>query len=136
MNGKNTINLKQMLNSILADETSNTIKPYNISFLNNSIHEDKYQFDDYKLTHSNAMISVKYFDKNENGILGILVYDVNGNKKPNTWGKDVFGLNIYNDRFEPFCKEYTVDQQKQDCSRHGSGLCCSNYYLIGGDFEK
>ena len=63
------------------------------------------------------------------------MYDVNGSQGPNIWGKDIFGLNIYTDRFEPFGKSSSVSEQKQDCSKNGTGLSCSNYYLIGGSFD-
>ena len=52
------------------------------------------------------------FDKNENDAIGILMYDVNGKIGPNVWGKDVFGLNIYTDRFEPFGKHKSLNEQK------------------------
>ena len=32
-------------------------------------------------------------------------------------------------------KNEPISKQKQECSKHGSGLCCSNYYLIGGSFD-
>ena len=63
------------------------------------------------------------------------MYDVNGKKGPNVWGKDIFGLNIYNDKFEPIGKNEPINIQKQDCSKNGTGLFCSNYYLIGGHFD-
>ena len=68
-------------------------------------------------------------------LLGILMYDVNGKIGPNIWGKDVFGLNIYKDRFEPLGKHKSLNEQKLDCSKNGTGLFCSNYYLIGGSFD-
>ncbi len=83
----------------------------------------------------NSVLSVKMFDKPQSGMQGLLMYDVNGSAGPNIWGKDVFGFNIYADRFEPFCKEQALSIQKQDCSKNGTGLCCSNYYLIGGSFD-
>ena len=48
---------------------------------------------------------------------------------------DLIGLNIYDDRFEPFGKHKSLNEQKQDCSKNGTGLFCSNYYLIGGNFD-
>ena len=63
------------------------------------------------------------------------MYDVNGRTGPNVWGKDVFGLNIYADKFEPFGKNEPINVQKQDCSKNGTGLLCSNYYLIGGSCD-
>ena len=86
-------------------------------------------------TQTKSVISVKMFDEPQNGVEGLLMYDVNGRVGPNVWGKDVFGYNIYNDRFEPFCKNDSITIQRQECSKDGTGLCCSNYYLIGGSFE-
>ena len=63
------------------------------------------------------------------------MYDVNGKKGPNSWGKDVFGLNIYKDGFKPFGKTEPLETQRQDCSKHGTGIYCSNYFLIGGNFD-
>ena len=63
------------------------------------------------------------------------MYDVNGKSGPNVWGKDVFIMKIYNDRFEPFGKSEDISSQKQDCSKSGTGLACSSYYLIGGNFD-
>ena len=63
------------------------------------------------------------------------MYDVNGKNSPNIWGKDVFAFELYNNKFEPFGKSYPVNKQKQDCLKHGTGMSCSNYYLIGGNFD-
>ena len=41
----------------------------------------------------------KIFEKPLGDIEGLLMYDVNGQMGPNTWGKDVFGLNIYKNKF-------------------------------------
>ena len=43
--------------------------------------------------------------------------------------------NVYDNKFEPFCKNDTLLIQKNDCSKGGTGLCCSNYYLIGGSID-
>ena len=126
---------REAFNTIIEGETKDNIKPYKITFMNGTYPNATYRFKDYQTTYSKAVVSVKMFESPENGIEGILLYDVNGNSRPNTWGKDVFGLNIYNDRFEPFCKNKSLSEQKQDCSRNGTGLCCSNYYLMGGNFD-
>ena len=121
--------------AIITGETKDSIKPYKITFKNGAYPNATYRFKDFYTTYSKAVMSVKMFESNDNGVEGILLYDVNGTTGPNSWGKDVFGLNIYNDRFEPFCKNESLSYQKQDCSRNGTGLCCSNYYLIGGNFD-
>lgn len=126
---------KSSFNAVLANEIKGDAEPYKIVFLNGTYPNITYRFKDFKLTQMNSVLSVKMFDKPQNGMQGLLMYDVNGSAGPNIWGKDVFGFNIYADRFEPFCKEQALSIQKQDCSQNGTGLCCSNYYLIGGSFD-
>lgn len=123
------------LESILDNEIKESIEPYKITFLNGTYPNNTYRFKNFKLTYSNATIATKMFDIPQNNLQGMLMYDVNGKKGPNVWGKDVFGLNIYSDKFEPFGKNESISSQKQDCSRNGTGLFCSNYYLIGGNFD-
>lgn len=129
------VNFADAFETIMANEIKESMKPYRITFMDGTYPNATYRFSDYNLTYSDAIVATKLFDNNKNGIKGILLYDVNGKSGPNVWGKDVFGMNIYTDRFEPFCKEKPVSAQKQDCSKNGTGLCCSNYYLIGGNFE-
>lgn len=121
--------------TILDNEIKDNIEPYKITFKNGTYPSSTYRFKDFKLTYSNAVVATKLFETPQNNLQGILMYDVNGKKGPNVWGKDVFGLNIYNDKFEPFGKNESVSSQKQDCSKNGTGLFCSNYYLIGGSFD-
>ena len=80
-------------------------------------------------------MAVKLFETPQNDLQGVFMYDVNGKSAPNVWGKDVFGFNIYSDRFEPFCHNDSISRQKQDCSKNGTGLCCSSYYLKGGSLD-
>ena len=131
----NSDNFKTRFKAVIAGEITGDSKPYKITFLNGTFPNNTYRFNEYKTTTNNAVVAFKFFDNPQNDLQGLLMYDVNGASKPNTWGKDVFGFNIYSDRFEPFCKNEPVSIQKQECSKNGSGLCCSNYYLIGGRFE-
>ena len=70
-----------------------------------------------------------------------LLEKIVGRTVVSTWSQNVFDkfVNVKNftidDKFEPFCKNESISKQKQECSKHGSGLCCSNYYLIGGSFD-
>ena len=121
--------------SVLNNEIKADIENYKITFLNGTYPNATYRFKDYKVTQANSVLSYKFFSKPQSDILGMLMYDVNGTAGPNKWGKDVFGFNIYSDRFEPFCKNKSVNDQKQDCAKNGTGLCCSNYYLMGGSFD-
>jgi len=124
-----------VFNDVLKNDIKNDINVYRISFLNGTYPNDTYRFKEFKNTYSNATLAIKLYDASQNGQRGILMYDVNGKNGPNVWGEDVFGMNIYDDRFEPFCKADSISAQKQDCSKNGTGLCCSSYYLIGGNFD-
>ena len=130
-----SISFTEAFESVFNNEINESILPYKITFLNGTYPNNTYRFKEFKSTYSNAVIAIKLFDKNENDAIGILMYDVNGKIGPNVWGKDVFGLNIYTDRFEPFGKHKSLNEQKLDCSKNGTGLFCSNYYLIGGNFD-
>ena len=126
---------KAAFESVMSGEVKSDVEPYKITFLNGTFPNSTYRFNDFKLTQTNSVVSYKLYDTPQDGVLGLLLYDVNGSVGPNVWGKDVFGLNIYSDRFEPFCKNETINEQKQQCSKNGTGLCCSNYYLQGGSIE-
>ena len=125
----------QAFETIMAAEIKSDADPYKITFMNGTFPGAEYRFADLKLTYSNAVVAYRLYNAPPTGALGVLMYDVNGQVGPNVWGKDVFGYNIYPDRLEPFCKNDPVASQKKDCSKVGTGLCCSNYYLIGGSFN-
>jgi type II secretory pathway pseudopilin PulG len=125
----------KVFNETMKKEIKSNAEPYKITYMNGTFPGSAYRFPDFALTYSNATVAYKLYDAPQDGVLGVLMYDVNGQVGPNVWGKDVFGLNIYTDKFEPFCKNDSVATQKQDCSKSGTGLCCSNYYLIGGSFN-
>lgn len=132
---KTGFNLKQEFENIINNELKDKIDIYKIMFMNGTYPSKTYQFENFYSTIGGATLSYKYFD-NPKDLIGIMMYDVNGSKGPNVWGKDVFGLNIYEDRFEPFCKSDSLNQLREDCSKHGTGLCCSSYYLNGGSIVR
>ena len=121
--------------AVMNGEIQADIGPYKITYLNGTFPTGEYKFNNFKLTHSNAVVAYKLNVAAQPDAIGIMMYDVNGETGPNVWGKDVFGYNIYTDRFEPFCKKDALSIQEKDCSRSGTGLCCSNYYLIGGKLK-
>lgn len=129
------LTLIEALDKAISNDLAGDTEPYKITFLNGTYPNDTYRFSNFKATNSNAILAYKIFNTPEDNIYGILMYDVNGKTGPNVWGKDIFGYNIYEDHFEPFCKSDSLARQKQDCTKNGTGLCCSNYYLIGGDFD-
>ena len=50
------------------------------------------------------------------------------------WGKDIFGAKIFEDRVEAFGESETLENMRKDCSPEGTGISCSYYYNIGGNF--
>ena len=121
--------------SVMAGEIKSDTDLYKITYMNGTFPSAEYRFNNFKLTYSNAVVAYRLYESSSAGALGILMYDVNGPIGPNVWGKDVFGYNIYPDRFEPFCKNESLAKQRQDCSKSGTGLCCSSSYLISGSFN-
>ncbi len=119
-------------NMVMNGEVKDTTEPYKITYMNGTFPSGTYYFTDFKQTYSNATVAYKFFETPQDGIYGIMMYDVNGQLGPNVWGKDVFGFNIYPDKFEPFGKNISVAEQRQDCAKTGTGLYCSNCYLVGG----
>ena len=108
---------KTAFESVMSGEVKGNVDLYKITFLNGTFPNSTYRFNDFKLTQTNSVVSYKLYETPQDGVLGLLLYDVNGSVGPNVWGKDVFGLNIYSDRFEPFCKNDTIVAQKQDCTK-------------------
>lgn len=132
---ESTLPVEAIIQDVINNEVKNSIATYKITALNGSLPNNLYRFKDFKQTYSNAVISLKLLENSKNDVHGILMYDVNGTTGPNTWGKDVFGLNIYEDKIEPFGAELPIKDQKEDCNKEGTGVFCSNYYLIGGNFD-
>ncbi len=122
-------------NLVMNGEVQADIDPYKITYYNGALPDEEYKFNDFKYTNGKATVAYKIYETPQSDLYGVMMYDVNGFMGPNTWGKDVFGYNIYSDRLEPFCRQDSLQKQKQDCSRTGTGLCCSNYYLIGGNIN-
>lgn len=132
---ESSLSFADNFNATLDNEIKNSIKPYKIKYMNERTPDKKYIFETFKTTYSNAVIATSFVDNADSELKGILMYDVNGKNGPNIWGKDVFGLNIYSEKLEPFGKDKTLNEQKRDCSKLGTGLSCSNFYLIGGNFD-
>lgn len=128
-------NFEKTFSSIMSGEVKENIPAYKISYMNGTLMNsyDKYYFSEYKTTQSNAIVAYKLLNDSNSSLKGFMMYDVNGIMAPNTWGKDIFGFNIYEDRLEPFCKNDPIKIQEKDCSRRGTGICCSNWLLIGGN---
>lgn len=61
---------------------------------------------------------------------GWITLDVNGLKKPNTFGKDIYVLYVMDKAVKPLAYEFMADFNKNgDCTPDSNGLSCSSVYL-------
>ena len=139
-NNSNEIDLQTFVAALVKVHPLNKVVTYNVKFLNGDKSSADYTFSEKFITDNSGTLAFNWFKsphydkKTKRYIFGVIMYDVNGKQKPNVWGKDVFGMNIFKDAIEPFGKYHDADEIEFDCSRHGTGLYCSSYYLNGGNF--
>ena len=124
------VSLEHFIAALIKVHPLHNVVNYKIKYMNGETPEDRYKFNEIYNTDSGATIAFNWFDDNEkiageDKIEGVLMYDVNGKRGPNVWGKDVFGMNIYANKIEPFGKDIDPTTVVSDCSRQGTGLYCS-----------
>lgn len=135
-----SINIQDFVTALVKVHPLNKVVSYKIKYMNGDTPKDIHAFSEIYTTDSNATLAFKWYKAPQiephtnKQILGILMYDVNGKTGPNVWGKDIFGMNIYQDKLEPFGTSVSNDEIEFDCSRQGTGMYCSTYYLNGGSF--
>lgn len=119
--------------------TSEVTTPYKQYYMNGTeiIPRDKNHFDNCYLTSSGEIIGFKLVnsDCEKKEVCAIMSFDLNGDKGPNKWGYDIYGINVLKNGIEPLGKGIDSDMLRNNCTRYGSGLYCSYYYLIGGRFD-
>lgn len=121
-------------------ESNSLKKKYTLHYLNSSVvkPEDRYYFDKLYLIRNNKIIGIKDIkDEDLYHPVFLMMFDMNGLRGPNTWGKDVFGLNIFIDgNITPIGSGWKLDDLKSDCSDSGTGVACSYYLRIGGNLNE
>lgn len=97
----------------------------------------KYYFDEFYFAENNTILGIKDIQtETVDDAFFIMMFDINGLLPPNRWGKDIFGVSIYDEgKIEPFGYNEELLTLKNDCSKSGTGIGCSYYYKIGGGFE-
>lgn len=70
----------------------------------------------------------------ENQPLFYMFVDINGEEKPNKIGEDIFFIDIFEHEIKALGYDKEYSNLKQNCSPLGSGLYCSEFYLLGGHF--
>ena len=116
-------------------------KRYTAHFMNGSkIHKNNdYHIEKFYLTKNGKIMGIKDIKDDDNVFhpAFIMAFDMNGLRGPNTWGKDIFGINIFADgKITPIGYGWDIEELKKDCSELGTGVSCSYYYRIGGDFNE
>lgn len=113
-------------------------KRYQPRFMNNSKIPvtDRYYFDDWYVTENGMIVGIKDIESDNNKAPKFrIMMDINGKLPPNKWGKDIYGVNIFDSGVEPFGSNLSMEKLVADCSELGTGVGCSYYYRIGGNFD-
>ena len=124
--------LEDFIAALIKVHPLRNVSNYKVKYMNGETPEKEYLFEEIYNTDNGAAIAFKWLNnsaKGEDNKLAIIMYDINGKKGPNIWGKDVFGFDLYNNKIEPFGKSVDPITVEDDCSRQGTGLYCSFYYL-------
>lgn len=112
---------------------------YKPTFMNGSNipADNEYYFDNFYFNSNQKIVGIKWNPKKckRAEICGKMSFDLNGIKPPNAWGKDVFGVNVFDTKVEPFGMELGESEAKKECLLKSKGTACSYYYLIGGHFD-
>lgn len=115
----------------------------------NSLKHYHYKFQNGSQVSMQSPVFTRFFSYQENGnIVGFkwltcecsdekpcasVLFDMNGTKKPNKIGKDIFGVYIYKNKIATFGSELSNRELARECN-NSNGLSCSEYYLRGGKF--
>lgn len=122
------------------EEQNNLEKRYVQHFMNGNIveHTNYYSFDNLYKSSENKIIGIKDIKNNDINEAGfMMLIDMNGLKGPNTWGKDIYGIDIYSDgRIKAIGYDWDIEKIRKDCSVKGTGVSCSHFYRIGGEFNE
>lgn len=114
-------------------------KHYHPRFMNGTkVYKGQtYFFDELYFADNNSIVGIKdIHSENSSDALFMMMFDINGLIPPNRWGKDIFGVNIYDGgRIEALGADKDMSDLKKDCSDSGTGVYCSYYYKIGGSFD-
>jgi len=101
------------------------------------IKTSQFYFDKFIEDKDGTILSVK---QNNSDIISdkqplfFMFVDINGKEKPNKIGQDIFFINIYKDYITATGHGRPHAKLKSNCSPIGSGIYCSEYYLLGGRF--
>lgn len=124
--------------SVDEDKNTNNLKFYHYKFkngaqvpMNSQVFTRLFAYQD-----NGNIVAFKWLNCNcsETEPCATILFDMNGTKKPNRIGKDIFGIYLYNNRIETFGAELSNKELSRECVGQTNGLKCSEYYLRGGRF--
>ncbi|MBR1680584.1 hypothetical protein IJ707_02205 [bacterium] len=128
-----------MLSPYLRLQSKISPKDYKTYYLDGSPvkTDDSFYIENLYTTTSGNVVGLKWLKTPERLTkklpIAILSVDLNGTAKPNRWGADIFGVNIFKNKIEPIGNTGDEYLLKADCSpRAGKGISCSFYYYIYG----
>lgn len=121
-------------------QTDKFPRRYKPKFMNGDrvAKKDYYYFNElYFADNGMQIVGIKDLVKHgNNSPWFMMMFDINGVLPPNTWGKDIFGIYIYDEgKIRPFGYEKNMEALAEDCSESGKGVDCSYFYRIGGEFN-
>ena len=96
----------------------------------------KYYFNKFFMMKNNVIGAIKKNTESEDNRpmpYAFMFVDVNGFKKPNKIGADIFFVNIFNDKITAYGDGYSISKLSAGCSKIGKGLFCAKYYLVGSN---
>ena len=116
-------------------ESKEKFKNYKYKMMNGAFYQkmDINKFNEIYEDATNRLIGVEYSFESEP--YSTVWIDLNGKKKPNIVGKDIFLYEIYRNSVSPYKKGFKIESIKADCSKTGTGMSCSHYYILGGDLK-
>ncbi len=99
---------------------------------------DDYYFSNIYYSSNGLIVGVKDIKNiTDNSPAFMMLIDVNGYKRPNIWGKDIYGLYIFTDgKIKAIGYNKSIEDLRQDCNSGGTGVSCSYFYRIGGEFRE
>ena len=112
------------------------IKHYKYKMMNGKFYQKMNisNFDETYIDIYGKIIGVKYGEGCDTITPCATIWvDLNGKKKPNIVGYDIFIYEMYKNSISPYGKGLDYETLKKDCSKKGTGMLCSQFYLIGGD---
>lgn len=135
---KSTLNTE----TVVKVNEQKSLKNYKYRFLNGNrvpVNSKYYASDFTYSPNGRIMVGLNWINPacfESEDLCGVFVFDMNGVKLPNRFGLDVFGVNIYKDRLEPFGTGLSYEENQYNCRRLETGVTCSRFYLMGGQFFK